>query len=58
MGWLYNIIEGCDVFVLKHQVHSQHLNGVAATDIFWFNAKEKIWEVSPLNLFQPPKEKH
>ena len=57
MGWLYHILSGCDVFVLKNQVQSQDLTGVAATDIFWFNEKENVWEVSPLNQFRPPEEK-
>jgi len=57
MGWLYHILSGCDVFVLKHQVNT-YFTGVAATEIFWFNEKENIWVVSPLNQFCPPKEKH
>ena len=58
MGWLYHILVGADVFVLKNQCHSQHITGVAGTDVFWFDAKENIWRVSPLNLFLPPKERH
>lgn len=58
MGWLYHILEGCDVFVLKNQVQSVYVNGVAGTDVFWFDTKNNVWEVSPLNLFRPPKEKH
>lgn len=58
MGWLYHILEGCDVFVLKTQARSEFCNGVAATDVFWFDSKENIWRVGPLSLFRPPKENH
>ena len=58
MGWLYHILEECDVFVLKNQSQSLYVNGVAGTDVFWFDAKKNVWEVSPLNQFRPPKEKH
>ena len=58
MGWLYNILVGEDVFVIKTQCQSTFVNGVGGTDVFWFDSKEHIWQVSPLNQFRPPKETH
>ena len=56
MGWLYNVLIGCDVYVLK--VTTTGSNPIIDSDVIWFDADEKIWRSAPLNHFRPPKEKH
>lgn len=58
MGWLYNIKKRSDVFVLKTQPLSEHLNGVGATGVMWYDETSESWQESPLSDFCPPKEKH
>ena len=58
MGWLYHVLKGVDVYVLKTMQPENYHNPIQDADVIWFDNEEKVWRSSPLNHFRPPKEKH
>lgn len=58
MGYLYHVLEGCDVFVLKVTTTGEYTSPVQSSDVIWFDEREKVWRSSSLNRFRPPKENH
>lgn len=57
MRWLYHVLKGCDVFVLKVLHGSYSSNQVSNLDVIWFDDEERVWMSSPVNQFRPPKKK-
>ena len=58
MSWLYHVLKGRDVFVLKVLYGSYSSDPVCNLDVIWFDDEKKVWQYSPVNQFRPPKEKH